>query len=99
MTSPWFRVPIGPSDPDELGELAGGWGIEPLMHPDEPATTADLAAVGKPVGTADDLLIVVATLRCARYGHKLGAMLHLDRQRRGLPPLLLADLCRSNEQQ
>jgi hypothetical protein len=58
----------------------------------EPDTTRELAERGQPFGTADDTLTVAALLRCARHRRVAGAVLALDRSRRGLPPVYLAEL-------
>lgn len=89
IDSPWARVPIGACDAAELDPELAGLLAQMAATPADPPTTGDL------VGSAEDVLIVVAQLRCARYGHQIGAVLHLDRTHRELPPLLLAELCQS----
>lgn len=60
--------------------------------PPEPATTADMAGEGQQLGSQADVLRVAALLRCHTEGAKVGAVLYLDRSRRDLPPLWLAEL-------
>lgn len=67
------------------------------MNPLELPTTGELAGQGELVGAAQDVLIVVAHLRCGRHGNMIGAVLHLDRSHRGLSPLLLAELCQAGD--
>lgn len=67
----------------------------PAPAPWVPSTTAELAAKGQVIGTNEDVLLVVAHLRCAHQRDLIGAVLYLDRSRRGEAPLLLAELCQA----
>lgn len=89
IRSPWDRIPTGPSDPGDLGELAGFFA---LPKPTAPLTTADLAGRGEVLGTAADVLTVAALVRCNTDRAVLGGVLHLDRRRRGLPAVWLVEL-------
>lgn len=60
--------------------------------PAEPATTAQLAVDGRPVGATSDVLRVAALVCCRVKRDVLGVVLHLDRSARGFGPLWLAEL-------
>jgi len=74
-------------------ELAGKWG-QPLPRRDLEPPTGFPSLAAQPVFTADDRLVVLALLRCEQHRKVIASVLHLDRTRRQLPPLLLAELCR-----